>query len=100
MQFRSCYNLLGYVAILLQHGNFSIVYKAKHKGTQQAYALKVLDKAKIRRMAARHPSINLEVMQVSRGVLLYRKLAIHPWRLRRSILASYSRHTPASHICI
>lgn len=48
---------------LPQHGNYSIVYKATHKTTKQAYALKVLDKAKIRRMAARHPSINLEVMQ-------------------------------------
>lgn len=97
-----CYFCVDTLHRLLQHGNFSIVYKATHKGTQQAYALKVLDKAKIRRMAARHPSINLEVMQVSR-VVLYRPnwlSRIFCVCHRRSILASSSRHTPASRTCI
>ena len=58
------YDDFAVAATELGHGNYSVVYKATHKVTKQTYALKVLDKAKVRRMAARHPSINLEVMQV------------------------------------
>lgn len=44
------------------HGNFSRVQKARHRVTGEFFALKEIEKAKVQRLARRHPNIRKEII--------------------------------------
>ena len=47
-------------------GNFSRVMRARHKKTNEVFALKQLEKVKIARLRKRHPNVNNEIMMEKR----------------------------------
>lgn len=46
----------------LGEGNFSKVFKAKHKYTQRVYAIKTIEKQKVEQLKRRHKNIHNEIM--------------------------------------
>jgi len=56
----------------LGQGNFSTVFKARHRASSRACAVKRLDKQQVNKLALRHPSIRHEVMQEKHVGLLLR----------------------------
>ena len=55
-----------HVATDIGSGNFSRVMRARHKKTNEVFALKQLEKVKIARLRKRHPNVNNEIMMEKR----------------------------------
>lgn len=52
----------------LGDGNFSKVYKAKHKATERVFAIKTIEKMTVDRMKKRHGNINNEILMEKRAL--------------------------------
>jgi serine/threonine protein kinase len=50
-------------------GNFSRVMKARHRPTGQPFAMKVIEKAKVRRLSVRHKNMSNEIMMEKLALL-------------------------------
>lgn len=62
-------------------GNFSRVMKARHRATGQPFALKVIEKAKIRRLSVRHKNMSNEIMM--------EKIALLKLKGHRNVVSLY-----------
>jgi 3-phosphoinositide dependent protein kinase-1 len=53
-------------------GNFSRVMRARHRASGEVFALKVMEKAKVKRLAVRHKNVNNEIMMEKQTLLRLR----------------------------
>lgn len=59
-------------------GNFSRVYQGVHKSSGKTFAVKVIDKAAVKRISTRHPNVQNEVMQEKQAAMRLQGSALFP----------------------